>query len=149
MFNKCNTSTILLLLFFAFTANAMEETKNYVAPNELSKEEWNEINGEIRIYNSCLKQEMFKWVEGGTDPRVVSNQVLEVCSFHLIELQNHMNDKNLDPGFNSKFIYANKNKAARKMLGAIMMLMAQQEQIREANSKTTAEQKESSTPTQE
>ncbi len=124
--------TLPFLILFSTFSIAMEETSTYLEPQDISDAEWNNINGKVRVYNGCLNQEMVKWVGQGTDPRAVSDQVLELCSFHLIELEKEMGDKNINPEFTKRFIYASKNKAAKKMLGTIMMLMSQSQQAREA-----------------
>lgn len=105
---------------------AVEDSSQYIEPHDITNEQWSYINQEIRLYNDCLRQEMVKRVEKGNDPRTLSNQLLETCSGLLIELQEKMDNDNINPQFTERFIYTHKNRAARQMLGAIMMMMSQQ-----------------------
>lgn len=146
MLNKSLVLLTILFLSVALNTNAVEEPATYREPTDLTDEEWNQINDEIRVYNSCLRQEMVKWTQQGTDPRAVSDQVLDVCSIHLIELQNDMDKKNINPHFTERYIYASKNKAARKMLGAIMMLMSQQQNMQKTDSDATQEPEVNTNP---
>ena len=129
---------MVLLAFSGFSLNAEETAVEYTSPNEIASENWVEVRGEIATYNECLRREMVAKVENGNDARQVSNDVLEACSFHLLDLQKDMKAMNLDPNFVDRYIYTNKNKSARKMLGAIMVLMSQQ-QDREARAAAEAE----------
>ena len=125
-------SLVVFLLSFSTGISAVEETTNtYTEPTELSNEDWKNFKYKIHVYNGCLREEMVQWVNKGSDPRFVSNKVLESCSFHLEELKNQMNEKNLDPNFTDRYIYINKNKAGKQMLGAIMMLMSQQQEAKQ------------------
>lgn len=139
--------TYILLFLCSMPIFAIEDDKTYLEPQEVSDAEWNKINGKVRVYNGCLNQEMVKWVGQGTDPRAVSDQVLELCSFHLIELEKDMGEQNINPEFTKRFIYTNKNRAAKKMLGTIMMLMSQSKEIQKATAETptTSEEKEPDT----
>ena len=127
-----------LTLLLSFSQATTAEDNNYRLPAEITDDEWAEIRNQTREYNSCLKQEMMQQVEVGNDARAVADKVLEICSTHLIELQQKMDADNIQPGFTERFIYNTKNKSSRQMLGGIMMLMAQK-QARQENEATAEE----------
>ncbi len=127
MFNTGKTFLLVILTVCSVSFSVAAEKQGYRQANDITEQEWDMVQEKKYEYNNCLKEKMFGYVENGTDARQVADQVLEVCSFHLTEMQKNMDGNNIQPEFTQRFIYNVKNKAARKMLSGIMMLMAQQQ----------------------
>lgn len=127
MFKTDKIFLIAMLLLCSASFSLSAEEQGYRLPNDITQEEWNWVMGKKNEYNGCLKEEMIASVDKGNDARQVANQVLELCSFHLIEIQKQMDKDNIQPEFTRRFIYNTKNQAGKQMLGGIMMLMAQKQ----------------------
>ena len=118
------------LITLSISTHAEEDIEPH-GPEKITQEQWREINDYIYNHQLCLREEMVKTVEASDDARNASNQILEICSPHLIELKQKMVSWNIAPSFADQYIYTKKNKAANQMLRAVMVLMANKQSVAE------------------
>lgn len=116
-------TVIVFLLSLNLPAQSGETSEPH-GPEKITQEQWSAINDYIYDHQLCLREEIVKSTQVSEDAREVSNHILEVCSPYLIDLKQKMVSWNIAPSFADQYIYTKKNKAANKMLKAVMMMLA-------------------------
>ncbi len=119
--------TAIALLGTGITAYAGEQAEPRL-PAQMNNEDWEIINTAQDSYHECMQGKMLEFSENSDDPRVISDQVLEVCSGILIKLNHDLDERNINPYFSQKYIYNMKNKAAQQLLRNLMMMIASRQE---------------------
>lgn len=119
---------LLLICLTPFSVSADADSANYRLPEEMTRDDWDVINTAHGDYRACLQEKMIESAADSDDPRVISNQVLELCSIILIKLDQDLGERNINPIFTQRYIYNMKNKAAQKLLRNLMMMIASRQQ---------------------
>ena len=120
---------VFLLLFLVSMSLVNLQAGNYRTPAEMNPDDWDMINEAQSDYLECLELKMIEFGENSDDPRIISDQVLDVCSVILIKLDRDMGERNINPYFTQRYIYNMKNKAAQQMLRNLMMMIASRQQM--------------------
>lgn len=122
---RLNIFLTWLCVFLPVTSIYAGEFRN---PSEMTNEDRIIINDAQTSYYGCLQEKMVEYGETSDDPRVISDQVLEICSNILVKLDQDMRERNMNPHFMQRYIYNTKNKAARQLLRNLMMMIASRQQ---------------------
>lgn len=116
-----------LILVFTASVNSMANEDGRT-PAQMTDEEWDIINTAHGDYNECLQEKMIEFGATSDDPRIISDQVLEICSTILIKLNGEMDERGINKYFTQKYIYNMKNKSAQQLLRNLMMMIASRQQ---------------------
>ncbi|MCG8325002.1 MAG: hypothetical protein MI673_05755 [Thiotrichales bacterium] len=112
---------LCVLLLLGSKPSIAEDTRD---PNQMTGDDWTIVNTARDSYYECLQTKMLEFSKNSDDPRVIADQVLEVCSVILLKMNRDLDELNINPHFTQRYIYNMKNKAAQQLLRNLMMLIA-------------------------
>ena len=102
--------------------------EEFRSPQEMTSDDREIINEAQADYYDCVQEKMLEFSNNSDDPRIISDQVLDVCSVILIKLDGDLGERNMNPHFTQRYIYNTKNKAAKQLLKNLMMIIASRQQ---------------------
>ncbi len=100
------------------------EPKNYLAPEEITKEDYAMMSDYAYRYDSCLNQISQEQMDKQPDPSHVVDYAMKQCAPELEELDHKMTARNFDPAYRQGFIGKVNRQSVNNTLRNVMMGMA-------------------------
>ncbi|MGH8119959.1 MAG: hypothetical protein ACRESK_05020, partial [Gammaproteobacteria bacterium] len=80
------------------------ETPRYLAPEEITREDYDMMSNYASRYAACLDQTSMEQMNNHADPRRVVDYAMKQCAAVLEELDRKMTERNIDPAYRQGFI---------------------------------------------
>lgn len=100
------------------------EAQHYLAPEEITSEDYDMMSDYAYRYDSCLNQASQEQMDKQPDPRHVVDYAMKQCAAELEELDRKMTARNFDPAYRLGFIGKINRQAVNNTLRNVMMGMA-------------------------
>jgi len=100
------------------------DTHHYLAPEEITKEDYAMMSDYAYRYDACLNQVSQEQMDKLADPRHVVDYAMKQCASELEELDHKMIARNIDPDYRQGFISNVSRKSVNDTLRNVMMSMA-------------------------
>jgi hypothetical protein len=123
----------ILIVYLALSGNARAdgnaaasgtETPHYLAPEEITKEDYDMMSDYAYRYDSCLNQTSQEQMDKQPDPRHVVDYAMKQCAVELEELDRKMTARNFDPAYRQGYIGKVNRQSVNNTLRSVMMGMA-------------------------
>ena len=105
-------------------AGPATEAPHYLAPEDITKEDYDMMSDYAYRYDSCLNQVSQEQMDKLPDPRHVVDYAMKQCATELEELDHKMMARNFDPAYRQGFISNVNRKSVNDTLRNVMMGMA-------------------------
>jgi len=126
-------SVTILFVYLALSGNARADggteapgagAPRYLAPEEITKEDYDMMADYAYRYDSCLDQISQEQMDKQPDPRHVVDYAMKQCAAELEELDRKMTARNFDPAYRQSFIGKVNRQSVNNTLRSVMMGMA-------------------------
>jgi len=103
------------------------EAPRYLAPEEITSEDYDMMSDYAYRYDDCLNQTSQEQIDKQPDPRHVVDYAMKQCAVELEELDRKMIARNFDPAYRQGYIGKVNRQAVNNTLRNVMMGMAAQQ----------------------
>ena len=123
----------IMIVYLALSGNARTdgsaaapgtEAQHYLAPEEITKEDYDMMSDYAYRYDSCLSQVSQEQMGKLSDPRHVVDYAMKQCATELEELDHKMTARNFDPAYRQGFIGKVNRQSVNNTLRNVMLGMA-------------------------
>lgn len=126
-------SITIIYIYLALSGNARadgnaaapgEAAPHYLAPEDITSEDYDMMSDYAYRYDSCLNQTSQEQMNKQPDPRHVVDYAMKQCATELEELDRKMIARNFDPAYRQGYIGKVNRQSVNNTLRTVMMGMA-------------------------
>ena len=132
---SCNSTLVVTIMFVSLalcgntradgsSAAPGTEAPRYLAPEEITSEDYDMMSDYAYRYNACLNQTSQEQMDKQPDPRHVVDYAMKQCAAELEELDRKMTARNFDPAYRQGYIGKVNRHSVNNTLRNVMMGMA-------------------------